>query len=118
MNTDRVKQLTPMDLKKGVEEALNALLAPIQAKFEADKEWQKIANLAYPSEGPKKGKKKEKKIGTGYVPKEKKNAAVAEKVSEGEIKVQDAISEALGVDAKDALGKLNLNEETGRKETN
>lgn len=32
------------------------------------------------------------------------------------MKPQDAVAEALGVDAKDALGKLNLNEETGKKD--
>lgn len=105
-----------MDLKNGVQEALNAILAPIQAAYQADAEWQKIADLAYPSEGPKKGKKKEKKIGTGYVAKDKKNAAVAEQVADGTIKAQNAVPEALGTDAKDALGKLNQSEETGKKE--
>lgn len=41
---------------------------------------------------------------------------MAEKVAEGEVKPQDAVAETLGKDAKDALGKLNLNEETGKKE--
>lgn len=109
-------QLSPVDLKQGVQDALNAVLAPIRAAFESNKEWREIESLAYPSEGPKKTKKKEKKIGTGYVPKEKKNATVAEKVAEGEVKPQDAVAETLGKDAKDALGKLNLNEETGKKE--
>lgn len=109
-------KLSPMDLKNGVQEALNAILQPIQAAYQADAEWQKTADLAYPSEGPKKGKKKEKKIGTGYVPKDKKNAAVAEQVADSAIKAQNAVPEALGTDAKDALDKLNLNEETGKKE--
>ncbi|KAI5851300.1 tRNA synthetases class I-domain-containing protein [Morchella snyderi] len=109
-------KLSPMDLKNGVQQALNAILAPIQAAYQADVEWQKIADLAYPSEGPKKGKKKEKKIGTGYVAKDKKNAAVAEHVADGAVKAQNAVPEALGTDAKDALDKLNLSEETGKKE--
>jgi tyrosyl-tRNA synthetase len=50
--------LTPQLLKPAVTAALNAILAPIQAKFEASKEWQDITLKAYPPvEAPKKEKK-------------------------------------------------------------
>ena len=38
-----ILQLSPQILKPAVTAALNALLAPIQAKFQASKEWQELA---------------------------------------------------------------------------
>lgn len=58
--------LTPMDLKIGVTDAINALLAPIRDEFLNDPEFQKIEAAAYPPPAPKEKKKKEKKIGTRY----------------------------------------------------
>lgn len=52
--------LTPQLLKAGVSEALSSVLAPIQAEFEADKEWQAALQAGYPTEQPDK-KKKDKK---------------------------------------------------------
>lgn len=52
--------LTPQLLKAGVADTLNAILAPIQADFQADKEWQEALEAGYPSEQPEK-KKKDKK---------------------------------------------------------
>ncbi len=46
-------------LKAGVTTALTALLAPIQADFQADTKWQEIEKKAYP---PPEVKKKEKKV--------------------------------------------------------
>lgn len=95
-------KLSPVDLKKGVEDALNKLLDPIRKDFEQDEEWQKVAELAYPAEIKTK-KKKEKKIGTGYVPKGK---STAEEVADGDVKPQEAVEVAVGVSAKDAQEKL------------
>ncbi|KAL2132364.1 hypothetical protein VTI74DRAFT_3905 [Chaetomium olivicolor] len=56
--------LTPQLIKPAVASALNALLAPIQAAFQASKEWQEIADRAYPP--PPKKEKKVKNKGTRY----------------------------------------------------
>ncbi|KAH9240478.1 hypothetical protein K456DRAFT_1885755 [Colletotrichum gloeosporioides 23] len=54
--------LTPQLLKPAVTKALNALLAPIQASFQASQEWQEVTVKAYPPvEDDKKKKKKQPK---------------------------------------------------------
>ena len=59
--------MTPQLLKPAVTQALNGLLAPIQAKYQGSRELQEITLKAYPlAEKPKK-EKKVKKIGTGYL---------------------------------------------------
>jgi tyrosyl-tRNA synthetase len=55
----------PGDLKTAVTDAINALLAPIQAEFKASKEFQDAEARAYPPEVKAAPKKKEKK----YTPK-------------------------------------------------
>jgi len=57
--------LSPQILKPAVSKALNDLLAPVQAKFQASSEWQEITKKAYPPPPPVQKKVKEKKIGTG-----------------------------------------------------
>ncbi|KAK4054911.1 hypothetical protein OIV83_000835 [Microbotryomycetes sp. JL201] len=52
----------PGDLKASVVEAINSLLAPIQAEFAASKEFQDIEAAAYPPEKKEPTKKKEKKF--------------------------------------------------------
>lgn len=42
------EDLHPSDLKKGVTDALNALLAPIQKMFDKDPEWQEAEKYGYP----------------------------------------------------------------------
>lgn len=49
--------LTPQLLKAALVHHLNELLAPIGAEFKADKQWQEIAELAYPTEQVVKVKK-------------------------------------------------------------
>ncbi|KAH6679938.1 tyrosyl-tRNA synthetase [Plectosphaerella plurivora] len=50
--------LTPQLLKPAMTKAINELLAPIQAEFQASKEWQEVTLKAYPpEEKPKKVKK-------------------------------------------------------------
>jgi tyrosyl-tRNA synthetase len=56
--------LTPQLVKPAVTRELNALLAPIQQAFQASKEWQEIADKAYPP--PPKKEKKVKNKGTRY----------------------------------------------------
>ncbi len=57
-------QLTPQLIKPAVSRDLTALLAPIQEAFQASKEWQEIADKAYPP--PPKKEKKVKNKGTRY----------------------------------------------------
>jgi tyrosyl-tRNA synthetase len=62
-----LKQLTPQLLKSGVTTALIELLTPIQADFQASKEWQEVEKRAYPPPpAPEKKKKKQKGLGTKY----------------------------------------------------
>jgi tyrosyl-tRNA synthetase len=56
--------LTPQLIKPAIARDLNALLAPIQEAFQASKEWQEIAEKAYPP--PPKKEKKVKNKGTRY----------------------------------------------------
>jgi len=67
--------LPPQLLKPAVAEALNQLLAPIQAEFQNSQQWQDIILKAYPPR-PKK-EKKVKKLGTKY-PSNKANSNVPE----------------------------------------
>lgn len=83
------EKLAPKDLKSAVEKALNAILDPVRQEYEQDKEWQKAASQAYPVVEVKK-KVKEKKIGTGYVPKEKVKGAQKQKQQQ---KTKEAVEE-------------------------
>ncbi|KAJ4302542.1 Tyrosine--tRNA ligase cytoplasmic [Collariella sp. IMI 366227] len=69
--------LTPQLIKPSVSNALNALLAPIQAAFQASKEWQDIAERAYPP--PPKKEKKVKNKGTRHPGTGKGQPAAVEK---------------------------------------
>lgn len=53
-------QLTPQLLKPAVAKALNELLSPIQAAFQASKDWQEVALKAYPPPVKKEKKVKDK----------------------------------------------------------
>jgi len=88
-----------MDLKKGVEKALNRLLDPIRKDFEQDEEFKKVAELAYPTEVKPK-KKKEKKIGTGY----KGKKTTTEGAVDGNLNPQEVVEVAVGTSSKDAQG--------------
>lgn len=91
---DREVQLSPPDLKTGVAAALNKLLAPVQHEFATNEEFRKVEALAYPAAVAAPKKKKEKKIGTGYVKK---------KEEEGKPEAQ-----AVGTSADDAMAKLSV----------
>lgn len=56
--------MTPQLIKPAVARELSALLAPIQEAFQASKEWQEIAEKAYPP--PPKKEKKVKNKGTRH----------------------------------------------------
>ncbi|KAK0727783.1 hypothetical protein B0T26DRAFT_748085 [Lasiosphaeria miniovina] len=58
--------LTPQLLKPAISTALNAILAPIQAAYQASSEWQEITTKAYPAEDKKKKQKKVKGKGSRY----------------------------------------------------
>ncbi|RCK62943.1 Tyrosine--tRNA ligase, cytoplasmic [Candida viswanathii] len=59
-------KLAPPDLKLGVADKINELLAPIRTEFETNEEFQEAEKKGYPVEQPKEKKKKVKKIGTKY----------------------------------------------------
>ncbi|TAQ91198.1 hypothetical protein B7494_g489 [Chlorociboria aeruginascens] len=58
--------LTPQLLKPAITQALLALLAPIQAKYQESKEWQAVTLKAYPPVEKQKNQKKVKNKGTGH----------------------------------------------------
>jgi len=107
-----IHQLQPGDLKAGVELALGALLAPIQEDFNSSEEFKKISELAYPPPAVQKKPKKEKKIGTGYPAKDKRatGAGVAEAVADGKVKPEEAVAQAVGTGAENAIEKLKVAE--------
>ena len=71
-SVDKVKSdyasdvLTPQFLKAAATAALLELLAPIQAEYQASKEWQEVAELAYPELVEKKKKKEKKDKGSKH----------------------------------------------------
>ncbi|KAL8342598.1 hypothetical protein RB598_004125 [Gaeumannomyces tritici] len=88
-NIEKIRQdyredvLSPQLLKPAVTKGLLELMAPIQAEFQASKEWQEVTEKAYP---PPEVKKKEKKVknkgtrhpragGTATLPERPKEAA-------------------------------------------
>lgn len=79
--SDMVKlQLNPQLLKPAVAKALNELLAPMQAAYQASKDWQEVALKAYPP--PPKKEKKVKNKGTRHPGHAVEVDGVAEKVKE------------------------------------
>jgi tyrosyl-tRNA synthetase len=95
--------LTPQLLKAGVSDALNSVLAPIQAEFEADKEWQSALEAGYPT-GQSDKKKKDKK------PKDKGSRYPGVKTNpDGTVEGPGADEVKLGTDVQDVLSKLSVN---------
>ncbi|KAI1642040.1 tyrosine tRNA ligase [Daldinia loculata] len=74
--------LTPQLLKAALTKALNELLDPIRSEFEASEEWQKITELAYPSEEKQQKVKKQKDKGDPA----KRAAALAAKAEQLKLK--------------------------------
>lgn len=52
------RDVHPQDLKGAVADAIVGLLAPIRKRFEENKKWQEVTELAYPAPVPEKKKKK------------------------------------------------------------
>ena len=108
-NIDEIRQayaadtVTPQLLKSGVSDTLNGILAPIQAEFQADKEWQQALEEGYPTEQPEK-KKKDKK------PKDKGSrypgGAKVTTNPDGTIEGPDAEKVNIGESVEDALSNL------------
>ena len=99
--------VTPQMLKSGVSDTLNGILAPIQADFEADKQWQDALEAGYPSAQPDK-KKKDKK------PKDKGSRYPGgSKVTtnpDGTVEGPDAEKVKVGDNVKDAMSNLSVKE--------
>ncbi|GAB7352224.1 hypothetical protein MBLNU459_g2698t1 [Dothideomycetes sp. NU459] len=96
--------LTPQLLKSGVTNAINELLAPIQAAFQASKEWQDIEKLAYPPPPVVEKKKKEKKDKGKFHP----GAAKAAAQADGSVEGPDAAEVGVGKDVDAALSNLKV----------
>lgn len=79
------EKLSPVDLKAGVADKINELLAPIRAAYEDNKDFQDANEKGYPVEAPKekKGKKEKKNKGSNYPGKAVE--AATEKLEEAKI---------------------------------
>lgn len=86
--------------------ALIALLEPIQAAFQASKEWQDIEKLAYPPPPAPEKKKKEKNKGTRH-PGGAADGSVQAK-PDGQVEGAKAAEVSLGKDVQDAMQNVDL----------
>jgi tyrosyl-tRNA synthetase len=96
-------RLTPQLLKAGTTEALVDILAPIQAEFQANPEWQAIEKKAYPPAEPVKKKKQPKDKGSRYP-----GGGVAAK-PDGSIEGEGKEQIEVGKTAEEAISKLEIN---------
>ncbi|KAI9756365.1 MAG: hypothetical protein M4579_003869 [Chaenotheca gracillima] len=99
-------RLTPQLLKSGVTAALNSLLGPIQADFQASPEWQEIEKKAYPPPEEKKKPKKPKDKGSKHPGPGKQPAVGANPDGTVEGAGQDQVN--LGTDVNEAMKELDL----------
>ncbi|KAL8675667.1 MAG: hypothetical protein Q9224_007423, partial [Gallowayella concinna] len=97
-------KLTPQLLKPAIIKALQDLLQPLQAEYEASVEWQEIANKAYPPPEVKKKDKKAKDRGTKFPG--AKGGVEAKPDGHVEGNAQDQVN--LGTDAEEAMDKLDI----------
>ncbi|KAF2499299.1 tyrosine tRNA ligase [Lophium mytilinum] len=99
--------LTPQILKPAVTDALIALMAPIQAAFQASKEFQDIEKKAYPPPpAPEKKKKVKKDKGTFYPKK-------VEAKPDGHVEGEDAAKVNLGTEGGEkAIETLTLRDKS------
>lgn len=80
------EKLSPVDLKAGVSDKINELLAPLREMYEADKTFQEAAANGYPVAAPKEKKvKKVKNKGTFYP-----GAGKGKETKDIELKLEDA----------------------------
>ena len=94
---------TPQLLKSAITTALNKLLEPIQAEYQASPEWQEIEKKAYPPAEPAKKKKQPKDKGSKYP------GANITTEADGSIVGKEKGKEAVGTSADDAMSKLAIN---------
>ncbi|KAI0176715.1 tRNA synthetases class I-domain-containing protein [Pestalotiopsis sp. NC0098] len=98
--------LTPQLLKAALTKALNELLAPIQAEYQASEEWQKTTELAYPPEKKAVNPKKEKKAKGG-------DPALREKAAaERAARAAQAAEKSAPADASHGIETLKIDAET------
>lgn len=97
--------LTPQLLKSSVTKALNDLLAPIQARFRASKEWQDIEQLAYPPP-PTEQKKQRKMKDKGT--RNPKNVEASAQPDGSVANTEPHATVNVGQSAQDALKRLSL----------
>ncbi|KAG5934008.1 hypothetical protein E4U53_000797 [Claviceps sorghi] len=83
--------LTPQQLKAAVAKGLNELLAPIQAAYQASKDWQQVALAAYPP--PPKKEKKVKDKGSRYPGGDKTADNAAASAKQEDVRVDGAAAE-------------------------
>lgn len=99
--------LSPQILKPAVTEALNKLLQPIQADFEANEEWQKVEKLAYPPPPAPEKKVKVKKDKGSKFPGAAKKDVVAQ--PDGHVEGTDSAEVSVGK-AEEGLKNLEVEE--------
>ena len=75
------RDVHPKDLKGAVADAIVSLLGPIRKRFEENKEWQAVTELAYPSPVPEKKKKKVRVSIPSLTVRQLRNIGVGESVS-------------------------------------
>ncbi|KAL8696043.1 MAG: hypothetical protein Q9224_003005 [Gallowayella concinna] len=97
-------KLTPQLLKPAIIKALQDLLQPLQAEYDASVEWQEIANKAYPPPEVKKKDKKAKDRGTKFPVAKGEVEAKPDGHVEGN--AQDQVN--LGTGAEEAMDKLDV----------
>ncbi|KIW15811.1 tyrosine-tRNA ligase [Exophiala spinifera] len=103
----KADKLTPQLLKAGATAALNELLAPIQADYQASPEWQEIEQKAYPPAEPAKKKKQPKNKGTRYP-----GAGNVQANPDGTVTGEGKEQVEVGKTAEDAMSKLEIEGKT------
>ncbi|KAI8938959.1 hypothetical protein NX059_004809 [Plenodomus lindquistii] len=93
--------LIPQDLKPAVTDALNKLLEPVQAEFQATKAWQEVEQKAYPPPPAEKKKEKKKKDKGTFHP--RKVEVKPDGHVEGEEKSKVDVGEKVGEEAVESL---------------
>ncbi|EEP76194.1 tyrosyl-tRNA synthetase [Uncinocarpus reesii 1704] len=96
--------LTPQLLKAATTTALNKILAPVQAAFQANPAWQEIEKKAYPPPEPEKKKKKVRDKGSRYPGGGK--GIVAQ--PDGSVKGPGSKEVSVGTGVEDAMEKLDV----------
>jgi tyrosyl-tRNA synthetase len=99
----KADKLTPQLLKGAVTKALNDLLTPILAEFEASLEWQEVEKKAYPPAEPVKKKKIPKDKGSRY-------PGAVKAQPDGSVEGPEKNHVDVGTDAEEAMTRLVVDE--------